>query len=189
MRIPLATTLRNRTQSTDTGARLLNAVVDSKKRVVKRPSLVGSFEVATPGSGLGLFVRSTPGVPKTEELIVIASNFLTTSPVAFGATTFVLDSVFIDGSEYGTFLPPSIGNITPLTFKGKTINYFLSNNLPLFKFEVEGVLSQNAFTSINFLSQTFLSSQASFNVSAQTTWTWASHPLSGVVGPVDVVVI
>ena len=43
MRLPLANTLRNRDSTTDKDARLLNCVVDTKKRVIKRPSLVANY--------------------------------------------------------------------------------------------------------------------------------------------------
>lgn len=199
MRIPLATTLRNRTQSTDTGARLLNAVVDSKKRVAKRPSLVGSFEVATAGAGLGLYVRSTPHAPddgSDEELIAIVGSSLITSPSVFFNTTHTLTSVNVAGNPvvFGMNLTVGAptGSISPTTYNGATIRkLFAETDTPNTVFAVSGDVSQNFFTSIKVGAITLTSASAdSFSSGGgQTSWGWNPETLVTSTGAVLVMIV
>ena len=217
MRLPLATTLKNRQANTTKDARLLNCVVDSKKRVLKRPSLVGTYEVTTPGAGLGLFVRTTPGapgVPRTEELVVIAGSTMTTGPgthvqnpthvlVAASFSEPPASSPQYTGMGFYTGGNPNpAGSLTPSTLNGNTITAiatFLTYSegpppiLPAFFVFLNGEVSQNFFTSIA------ISGGGTFNTSAATTfssgsgvtnWYWeGSNPFSGGAGTYEIEII
>ena len=70
MKLPLASTLRNRTHQTNKDARLLNGFVEVKgevARVFKRPAIVETFAALEAGDGFGqgLFVFSVPNTSLT----------------------------------------------------------------------------------------------------------------------------
>lgn len=89
-RIPIASTLRNRSASTAKDARLLNCFVENKgdptkggvSRVTKRPALVANFEALEggAGSGQGLFAFTTPS--GTSTIVGIQNDVLNTFPTS-----------------------------------------------------------------------------------------------------------
>ena len=195
MRISLATTLKNRQANTDKDPRLLNCVVDSKKRVLKRPSLVGTYEVTTPGAGLGLFVRTTPGapgVPATPELVTIVGSILTTSPSAQINETHTLvatqaDVEYVGFDLIGTF-PGS--SITPSTYNGTEIRalYCIPPSTDETLFGVAGVVAQDFFTSILLNGVTLLSADATFTTGTNSQWEWPGVRPITVAGTYPVVI-
>ena len=194
MRIPLASTLKNRQADTDKDPRLLNCVVDSKKRVLKRPSLVGTYEVTTPGAGLGLFVRSTPGapgVPAVPELIVIAGGTLETAPSVYiqnPTHTLVAELDPFTPNRYG-FESGNMGSITPTTFNGVEISTLVSSDVGgggrATVLGFASVQPSDFFTSIQIGGTTLLSADAIYSFG---TWTWDGVDAIGV-GTYKVVII
>ena len=184
MRIPLATTLKNRRADTDKDPRLLNCVVDSKKRVLKRPCLVGTYEVTTPGAGLGLFVRTTPGapgVPATPELVTIVGSILTANPSVFVNATNTLISAEdpFNAGRFG-FEDGTMGSLTPQTYLGESI-YVIATEAggtpTVFQMPTSGH-TQDFFTSITIGSTTLLSADAVFSLGS--SWVW--HGVSAITG-------
>lgn len=185
MRIPLATTLRNRTNDLSKGPRLLNAVVDTKKRVVKRPSLVASYGPVTAGAGLALFVRTTPGLGgSSEELIAISNEVLNTSPSVFANSTHDLTAATTTDATFAyTGYIPSIGlgAITPTTLNGvsiKSIDTHYELAIPTVFYTnitLDTSLPQSFFTSItnNQNGRTLDSVDATYlDLGVETLWTW-----------------
>ena len=180
MRLRLATSLKNKTSSLARDARLLNAVVDTKNRVQKRPSLVGAFGPVTVGNGLGLFVRNNPSAGGgssgiiSQELISITGTILTTAPSAY--TTHVLTAVDLGGGV--TFgMDPTGGSISPSTLNGATIITLLSDLLSTeTTFVLSGVRPSNFFISITISGQTFLSADGFQGGGSNTQWQWLSTP-------------
>ena len=197
MRLSLATTLKNRRADTDKDPRLLNCVVDSKKRVLKRPSLVGTYEVTTPGAGLGLFVRTTPGapgVPATPELVTIVGSVMTTSPAVYVAVgeNFSLDaadSVF--GPNTFGFGLGDAGSITPSTFNGNTINRLYSNSSNVeTEFAIVGNYTQSYFTSMTVNGVTLLTADATFSTpGGESQWFWTGTSLFNSAGAYTVLIV
>ena len=171
MRLPLANTLRNRDSTTDKDARLLNCVVDTKKRVIKRPSLVANYEVTTPGQGLGLFVRNVPKTPDGDddsELIVIAGSILTTNPAVFNSFTLTSANIFGDGSAFGFVtnrsdcdITSESGGISPDSFNGVEFDFFESEiGAQITNLGFRGDVPSTFFTSLTFGATTLLASAA-----------------------------
>ena len=183
MRLPLASTLKTRDGTLDKDARLLNAVVDTKQRVLKRPGLIATYEVATPGAGLGLFVINTPERPDAasgDELVVIAGSVLTTTPPEFVNVNFTLTAGTINAAGiFGLLTSSAIGSINPTSFDGGTITEFYTSNPPTYVADTQllitGAHAQSAFTSITFNGITLLSADVSeFSSGSNTLWRWAS---------------
>lgn len=174
MRLPLATTLRNRTKNTDKDARLLNAVVDTKNRVQKRPSLVATYGPVTAGNGLGLFVRNTPG----PELVAITGTIVTVTPSAYANPTHTLVAADFGGGVlgYDNSVPVPFNNLTPNTVNGALCVFFRciqSNGYTWLR--IAGELPQNWFNSVRIGSKTLLSADATYTFSF-TEWEWTSLP-------------
>lgn len=190
MRLPLATTLKNRTNDTSKYARLLNAVVDTKQKVVKRPSLVGSYGPVTAGMGLGLFVRTTPSIGSpSEELIAIVGSILTTSPSAFSIPTHTLIAVSLGGTANGMSIPA--GSITPPTFNGSTINDFFGDpGGPNTDFQLLGSgMNQDFFTSITSNGITLFSVDADFTPGVNPLWRWNTTAMFSAAGTYPVTIV
>ena len=178
MRLPLATTLRNRTHTLTRDARLLNCVVDSKGRVTKRPSLVANFGPVTAGNGLGLFVRSTPDRPDDpgdEELIAITGSTVTVAPSAFfvGSHTVVRVNYGSENEQWG--FSTGNGSITPTTFNGITItDIYYDSNTATFTFRLNSDVGQSFLTSISDGTNSVLGSEASYTGGGVAIWSWPS---------------
>ncbi len=126
MRLSLASTLRNRTRQTTKDARLLNAIAEQKggrTRVIKRPSLVQTFEAINVGAGLGLYNWTTP---TTEEVVAITGDVLsygltsvvrrlkfTTQPVNWKLDTAMSPSVVVAAQDaFGNTKTGYTGTVT-----------------------------------------------------------------------------
>ena len=197
MRLPLANTLRNRDSTTDKDARLLNCVVDTKKRVIKRPSLVANYEVTTPGQGLGLFVRNVPKTPDGDddsELIAIAGSILTISPPLFGATVYSVTVGNFNNQVYGWaiagILNGNVGSISPSTLKGVTIRALFNNvSNGTVSLNLSGVESQPFFTSMRWGAITLTSASATFSTSGgNSNWQWTSSWWGAVTSTEEVTI-
>ena len=199
MRLPLANTLRNRDSTTDKDARLLNCVVDTKKRVIKRPSLVANYEVTTPGQGLGLFVRNVPKTPDGDddsELIAIAGSILTTSPPLFGATVYSVGVVQFGPfpTLYGFALAGVVngaeGTISPANLRGSAIRALYNDTSGgTVSLNVEGIHASSFFTSMTWGSITLTSASATFSTSGgNSNWQWTSSWWGAVTSTEEVTI-
>jgi hypothetical protein len=100
MKLTLPTTLKARAANPRQDARLKNAVIDKRKRIVKRPILDETFEPVALGPGLGLYVRDNT------DIIAITGNTLTTNPV--GIAKKLRYSVQPSKSSISTTISPSV---------------------------------------------------------------------------------
>jgi len=173
--------------------------VDTKKRVIKRPSLVANYEVTTPGQGLGLFVRNVPKTPDGDddsELIAIAGSILTTSPPLFGTTVYSVGVV-----QFGTF--PTLygfalagvvngaeGTISPANLRGSAIRALYNDTSGgTVSLNVEGIHASSFFTSMTWGSITLTSASATFSTSGgNSNWQWTSSWWGAVTSTEEVTI-
>ena len=171
MRLPLATTLRNRQNTLSKDARLLNAVVDSKQRVVKRPSLVATYGPVAAGPGQSLFVRTVPALGGvTEELIAISNGVINTSPGAFTNPTHVLVTVNQGGDTYG-YSSSGNGSLTPNTVNGNLVVELQSDGTNT-KITISGAPAQDFFMSLTSGATTLNTADATFTPAGTAIWQW-----------------
>lgn len=83
MRIPLAVSIENRSETTDKDGRMVNAFEEDKK-VVKRPGLVSRYTLTTGQAGatvgqllMSFSTPSAPGISGTTTLIAIRGDAIT----------------------------------------------------------------------------------------------------------------
>ena len=157
---------------------------------MKRPSMVATYEVTTPGAGLGLFVRNVPTTPdgtSGNELVAIAGGVLTTSPGVFVQETHILTSVQ-SGDVIGLFAS-LMGSISPTTFGVFTITDLYSSFPGATQggtLAMTGSPAQNAFTSITVGGVVKLSADATFGGG---TWSWTGATLVAATGDLQVIIL
>lgn len=190
MRVPLAITLKNKTSSLARDARLLNAVVDTKNRVQKRPSLVATYGPVTAGNGLGLFVRNTPNITDNE-LVAITGSVLTTAPFTYGSLILVAQEEpgnLIRG--YWSDFP--LGSLTPDTFKGvqcvRVYSYYPPADAQTDVWFNSAILTSSFFSSVKVGSITYYTSSATFTQSVGS-WVWPTNTLVPSTGTYAVIFI
>ena len=199
MRLKLATTLKNYGASLNRDARMLNAVVETKgetSRAIKRPGLVATYEVTTPGAGLGLFVRNTPTAPGvgypsgSPELVVIAGSVLTSSPDTYYSPSHSLVAVDLSsGIVLG--MQGASGSITPTDVEGLTVMSLFNNiTTNVVEFQLAGPNTQDYITSIRIDGITLLGADAIFTQpGGNSLWTWTNAEIIPAVGTYNVLIV
>lgn len=117
MKLPLPTTLRTRAAGSRQDARLKNAMVDKRKRIVKRPILDGAFAPVPLGPGLGLYVRDDT------DIITITGNTLTTNPAPL--TKKLSYSTQPVNASISTVISPSV-TVQAVSLLGSVVTSYIS---------------------------------------------------------------